>query len=114
MSIKLSDSIRVGQQKPLEDKYFNELVPYISTSQVNNLLPQAVRHVGLTVNINNEEYWYKDGIEDNNLVLKVNNIDTSNLVPYTGANKDVNIASNYFITSKTPLCTLIFFRGCNV
>ena len=28
------------------------------------------------------------------------NVDTSNLVPYTGANKDVNIASNYFKTSK--------------
>ena len=27
-------------------------------------------------------------------------VDTSNLVPYTGANKDVNIASNYFKTSK--------------
>ena len=100
MSIKLSDSIRVGQQKPLEDKYFNELVPYTSITQVNTLLPKAVRHIGLTVNINGEEYWYKDGIEDANLVLKVPNIDTSNLVPYTGANKDVNIASNYFKTSK--------------
>lgn len=76
MSIKLSDSIRVGQQKPLEDKYFNELVPYTSTTQVNTLLPKAVRHIGLTVNINGEEYWYKDGIEDENLVLKVSNIDT--------------------------------------
>ena len=76
MSIKLSDSIRVGQQKPLEDKYFNELVPYTSTTQVNTLLPKAIRHRGLTVNINGEEYWYKDGIEDNNLVLKVPNIDT--------------------------------------
>ena len=73
MSIKLSDSIRVGQQKPLEDKYFNELVPYISTSQVNTLLPKPVRHIGLTVNINKEEYWYKDGIEDSNLVLKITN-----------------------------------------
>ena len=27
-------------------------------------------------------------------------VDTSNLVPYTGATKDVNIASNYFKTSK--------------
>jgi hypothetical protein len=54
MSIKLSDSIRVGQQKPLEDKYFNELIPYTSTSQVNTLLPKAVRHIGLTVNINKE------------------------------------------------------------
>ena len=100
MSIKLSDSIRVGQQKPLEDKYFNELVPYTSTSQVNTLLPKAVRHIGLTVNINGDEYWYKDGIENENLVLKVNNIDTSNLVPYNGANEDVNIGANYFKTSK--------------
>ena len=72
MSIKLSDSIRVGQQKPLEDKYFNELVPYTSTSQVNTLLPKAVRHIGLTVNINGEEYWYKNGIEDKNLTFKSN------------------------------------------
>ena len=72
MSIKLSDSIRVGQQKPLEDKYFNELVPYTSISQVNTLLPKAIRHRGLTVNINGEEYWYKDGIEDENLVFKSN------------------------------------------
>ena len=76
MSIKLSDSIRVGQQKPLEDKYFNELVPYTSITQVNTLLPKAVRHIGLTVNINGEEYWYKNGIEDSNLILKVPNMDT--------------------------------------
>ena len=75
MAINLTDSIRVGQQKPLEDKYFNELVPYTSTSQVNTLLPKAVRHIGLTVNINKEEYWYKDGIEDSNLVLKIINSD---------------------------------------
>ena len=79
MSIKLSDSIRVGQQKPLEDKYFNELVPYTSTSQVNTLLPKAVRHIGLTVNINKEEYWYKDGIEDSDLVLKITNSDIYDL-----------------------------------
>lgn len=72
MSIKLSDSIRVGQQKPLEDKYFNELIPYTSTTQVNTLLPKAVRHIGLTVNINGEEYWYKDGIEEYDLVFKSN------------------------------------------
>ena len=79
MAIKLSDSIRVGQQKPLEDKYFNELVPYTSTTQVNTLLPKAVRHIGLTVNINKEEYWYKDGIEDSNLVLKITNNDSYDL-----------------------------------
>ena len=80
-SIKLSDSIRVGQQKPLEDKYFNELVPYTSTSQVNTFLPKAVRHRGLTVNINGDEYWYKNGIEDGDLVFKSNqnNIEVTKL-----------------------------------
>ena len=78
MSIKLSDSIRVGQQKPLEDKYFNELVPYTSTTQVNTLLLKSIRHIGLTVNINGEEYWYKDGIEDSNLVPKIPNYDLKN------------------------------------
>ena len=73
MPIKLSDNIKVRQQKPLDDKYFNELVPYTSISQVNNLLEPKFRHRGLTVNINGEEYWYKDGIEDSNLVLKIIN-----------------------------------------
>ena len=94
MSIKLSDSIRVGQQKPLEDKYFNELVPYTSTSQVNTLLPKPVRHIGLTVNINREEYWYKDGIEDANLVLKIINStaldDKLNKGGYGGTAGDLN------------------------
>ena len=94
MSIKLSDSIRVGQQKPLEDKYFNELVPYTSTSQVNTLLLKSVRHIGLTVNINGEEYWYKDGIEDSNLVLKSINLssyDESILIENDG-NIEANIS----------------------
>ena len=105
MAIKLTDNLRVNQQKPVDDKYFNGLVPYTSTSQVNTLIPKAVRHIGLTVNINREEYWYKDGIEDSNLVLKITNSDTSNFVTYTGATQDVNIGAHYFESSagfKTP------------
>ena len=100
MSIKLSDSIRVGQQKPLEDKYFNELVPYTSTSQVNTLLPKAIRNRGLTVNINGEEYWYKDGIEDSNLVLKSSNLssyDKSILIENNGnIEANVSLFEEYF------------------
>ena len=100
MSIKLSDSIRVGQQKPLEDKYFNELVPYTSTSQVNTLLLKSVRHIGLTVNINGKEYWYKDGIEDSNLVLKSINLssyDESILIENDGnIEANVSLFEEYF------------------
>ena len=90
MSIKLSDSIRVGQQKPLDDKYFNELVPYTSITQVNNLVSKAVRHIGLTVNINGEEYWYKDGIEDEDLIFKSN----QKTIEVTKTELDVLIANN--------------------
>lgn len=75
MAINITDNIRVGQQKPVDDKYFNGLVPYISTAEVNSLISINVRHRGLTVNINGEEYWYKDGIGNDNLVLKIINSD---------------------------------------
>lgn len=68
MAINLSDSIRVGQQKPVDDKYFNGLSPYTSTAQVLLLVPVTQRHQGLKVNIAGVEYWFKDGIADINLV----------------------------------------------
>lgn len=112
MAIKLSDSIRVGQQKPLEDKYFNELVPYTSITQVNTLLPKAVRHIGLTVNINGEEYWYKDGIEDSNLVLKVP-IDTFILKNQEQDSRLENLEGINYVWSPTNRTLTLFDRGGN-
>ena len=117
MAIKVSDSIRVGQQKPLEDKYFNELVPYTSINQVNTLVLKSERYIGLTVNINGEEYWYKDGIEDENLVLKsiqnsieVTKLELDNLVSssqliknsiykISGVNPDLYGGTTIFLTA---------------
>lgn len=70
MAIQLSDSIFVGQQKPVEDKYYNGLSPYTNTAQVNSTLASAIRYRGLTVNVAGAEYWYKDGIADGDLVVK--------------------------------------------
>jgi hypothetical protein len=70
MAINLSDSIRVGQQKPIDDKYYNGLNPYVSTTEANSLLLSAIRYKGLTVNINNVEYWYKTGITNGDLIAK--------------------------------------------
>lgn len=71
MAISLSDSVRVGQQKPLDDKYYNGLAPYTSISEVNSSIASGVRYRGLTVNINGTEYWYKDGITNTDLVEKL-------------------------------------------
>lgn len=90
MAIALADSILVGQQKPVDDRYFNGLVPYTSVSQVNTLLAPAIRYRGLTVNINGNEYWYKDGILNTDLILKGSSTGGA-YVPYTGATQDVNL-----------------------
>jgi hypothetical protein len=57
----------------------NELVdakygPYLNTTQVLTLLPINDRKIGQTVGVYDgtgvAEYWFKDGIEDANLVAK--------------------------------------------
>jgi hypothetical protein len=75
MAINLSDGIRVGQQKPIDDKYYNGLSPYADTAAVNTGILSAVRYTGLTVAISDGsggviEYWYKDGIANVDLVIK--------------------------------------------
>ena len=96
MAIALADSILVGQQKPVDDKYYNGLAPYTSTLQVNTLLSPAIRYRGLTVNINGDEYWYKNGIlgdvsnNPGDLVLK-GSASGGGFVPYIGATQDVDL-----------------------
>lgn len=70
--IILNDNIKVNAGKPSEAKYLNPNtnLPYIDVAQVNLLVPISERHIGLTVLINDEEYWYKDGVTNGDLVLK--------------------------------------------
>jgi hypothetical protein len=70
MSIKLGDNIQVQIPKPLDSKYLNDTFTYTGTSQVNSCIASGLRHIGLTVNISNVEYWYNGGILDSCLVIK--------------------------------------------
>jgi hypothetical protein len=90
MAIALADNIRVGAQKPIDDKYYNGLSPYISIAQANSLIASTVRFQGLTVNIAGDEYWYKNGILNTDLILKGSSTGGA-YVPYTGATQDVNL-----------------------
>lgn len=46
--------------------------PYISNlNVVGNIFPKEIRYIGMTVNVSGEEYWWKDGIENENLVKKI-------------------------------------------
>jgi len=72
MAIILNDNIRVNAGKPVDTKYLNTgNTTYISTTEVNNTIAIPERHIGLTVNVNGVEYWYKDNVFDVNLEPKI-------------------------------------------
>lgn len=70
MAINLSDNIKVSAPKPTDGRYLNITSPYNNTSEVNSTIPIGERYIGLTVNILGDEYWYRLGITDSDLVLK--------------------------------------------
>lgn len=74
MSIKLNDSIRVQGGKPVEDKRLNNGVVYNSVLQANTLIAKTDRYPTLEVAVKTggvtSIHWYKEGIENSDLVLK--------------------------------------------
>jgi len=84
MSLELPFSIKIINPKPVDSKYLNDLVPYTSVAQANTLVPQPIRYVGLTVNINGAEYWYENGVTNSDLVLKTT-FDNSAFTAYTAS-----------------------------
>lgn len=84
MAINLSDNIQTNAPKPSDSRYLNNLVPYISITEVNSTILSGNRYIGLTVNINGSEYWYKDGIGDNDLIEKTSG-GGSGMLNWTGS-----------------------------
>jgi len=82
MAINLNDNISVLGAKPTDARYLDNLTPYASCGAVTTALAANKRYTGLTVNILGEEYWFAEGIENNDLVAKESSIVTTAL---TGA-----------------------------
>ena len=85
MAINLSDNIKVKAPKSTDIRYLNVLSQsYANIAEVNSTIPIGERHIGLTVNILNDEYWYESGVADINLVLKGSAADIDNVGAGTG------------------------------
>ena len=70
-TIQTPGGLKVLNQQPEITKYFNNNgTPYTSLSEVLSQITSGLRHIGLTVNINNVEYWFENGILDSDLVEK--------------------------------------------
>lgn len=70
MSLELPFGVKVLNPVPVDAKYLNNGIVYASIEEANQNIPSGIRHIGLTVNINNSEYWYSTGTTNADLVLK--------------------------------------------
>jgi hypothetical protein len=77
MAISLNDNLNINAPKPIDRKYSNNGIPFTSVAEANTAIAAGVRSIGLTVNINYAEYWYKQGTSDSDLVLKFADAGTS-------------------------------------
>lgn len=79
----MNDSFYVQGQKPAEDKRLKNGVPYTSVADANATIPKKDRYMTLEVGIRIAGvtfiYWWKDGLEDYNLVLKEDGSGSGNL-----------------------------------
>jgi hypothetical protein len=70
-AIEIQKGIKVLNPYPTESKYFsNSNIPYVDLAEAIAQIPTALRHVGLTVNVANVEYWWKFGTSDAELIAK--------------------------------------------
>lgn len=70
--LELPYPIKLVVPKPLDYFYYeSDGTPYDSTTEVTTQVLSAVRYQGQTFNVAGVEYWFKDGIADEDLVVKL-------------------------------------------
>jgi hypothetical protein len=69
MSILINDNLQNQSPKPLDERYGR----YTDTSAALSAIPSHQRFIGLTVGIGTpvEEYWFKNGVLNTDLVVKL-------------------------------------------
>jgi len=70
MAILLGDNVLVTAGLPIENRYTCGTRPYSADTEVHTVVTSDLRFSGLTVNVNGTEYWWKDGLENGDLVPK--------------------------------------------
>lgn len=66
MPIDFNDNLQIRAPKPIDDRYG----PWETIEEGLINVPYSYRHVKLTLNIAGVEYWFKDGLEDGDLIIK--------------------------------------------
>lgn len=96
MAINIVDNLNIYAPKSIDNRYLkNGISPYISVNDALTSIDNTVRHIGLTVLINDEEYWFKDGITDNDLIVKSSGSISGNTFEYIQLTNDPFIFEPY-------------------
>ena len=66
MPIDFNDNLQIRAPKPIDDRYG----PWETIEEGLINVPYPYRHDKLTLNINGIEYWFKDGLENEDLIIK--------------------------------------------
>ena len=92
MSKIMNDNFKINVGNPIDSRYLASTnLPYVSMAAVNSAIVESQRYVGLTVNINNVEYWYETGVTDGNLIIKDSGLASTGVTAaYNGITKEGN------------------------
>ena len=88
----MNDNFKINVGNPIDSRYLASTnQPYVSVVAVNSAIAESQRYVGLTVNINNVEYWYETGVLDGSLVIKDSGLASTGVTAaYNGITKENN------------------------
>jgi hypothetical protein len=129
MAINLNDNINTISNKPLDNRYSVNMLGatgyYETVAAANLAIPIPQRHRGLTVGIKLtgglfEEYWYRDGVADINLIPKGSgsagaenglNVYTNNKVRLGG---DLLTNTTINISDGSTYSHSLFFQGAKL
>lgn len=106
MAILINDNYSLSANKAFDARYLDVTTPWADCAAAIAGIP-TYRYAGLTINIAGEEYWWKDGLTNGDLVLKALG-GTSNL---SGATNGLQLlCSNTYVglggilTQDTTIC----------
>lgn len=94
-TIPLIGGLHVGSSEPIDDRLLGD-----SIEEYLLRVPKQLRYIGLNpvivINGVSTKYWFKEGIEDEDLVLDITDIDNPAFVPKTITSLDDSIAITEF------------------
>ena len=89
MAIILNDNLKINAGKPIDSKYLNSSnQPYTNSAAAIAAIPEALRYIGLTVNVANVDYWWYLNTTDGGLVIKDSGLASTGITnAYNGLTK---------------------------